>query len=485
MAEKIDYHELGLKCGLEIHQQLNTKKLFCDCPSILRSEEPDFIIKRRLHAVAGESGEVDIAAKYQASLNKSFVYQGYDDTTCLVELDESPPREINLDALKIATQVASLLNCKMIPITQIMRKTVVDGSNTSGFQRTVLIARDGYVDTAHGRIGIDSICLEEDSARIISDGSREVTYRLDRLGIPLIEIATSPDISNPEQAKEVALHIGDVLRSCDVKRGIGTIRQDVNMSIKETGWIRVEIKGVQEPALIVKTIISEIEREKELISKKEKMEPQVRNALPDGNTKFLRPMPGASRMYPETDLPLLRIKKDFIDDVKRTLPKLSSELSKELKKYNLHEELISLILRDKKVVEFKELTQVLRNPELVAKTLVLYPRELASKNDLTEDKINEMLNKDIVIGILEAVQKKKITERQIKETMERIIHGIGFLDALKFEEHDSGKIEERIINLLKEKPGLSDNAYMGLLMKEFHGKIDAKNLMEIIRKYKI
>ena len=112
------------------------------------------------------------------------------------------------------------------------------------------------------------------------------------------------------------------------------------MSIKETGWTRVEIKGVQEPALIVKTINSEIERERELISKKEKLEPQVRNALPDGNTKFLRPMPGASRMYPETDLPLLRIKKDFIDDVKRTLPKLSSELSSELKKYNLHEELI-------------------------------------------------------------------------------------------------------------------------------------------------
>ena len=51
------------------------------------------------------------------------------------------------------------------------------------------------------------------------------------------------------------------------------------------------------------------------------MEPQVRNALPDGNTEILRPMPGASRMYPETDLPLLRIKKDFIDDVKRNTSK--------------------------------------------------------------------------------------------------------------------------------------------------------------------
>lgn len=474
----------GLKCGLEIHQQLNTKKLFCDCPSLLRSEEPDFIIKRKLHAVAGEGGKVDIAAKYQAGLNKTFVYQGYSDNSCLVELDESPPLEINKDSLKIAIQVSLLLNCKIIPITQIMRKTVIDGSNTSGFQRTVLIARDGYVETVHGRIGIDTICLEEDSARIISDKNNEVVYRLDRLGIPLIEIATSPDISNPEQAKEVALHIGNVLRSCDVKRGIGTIRQDVNMSISETNWTRIEIKGVQEPALIVKTINSEVEREKNLIDKRDKIEPQVRKALEDGNTEFIRPMPGASRMYPETDLSLLRIKKDFIDDIKRNLPKLSSELANELKKFGLHEELISLILRDKKIEEFKEFSEIIKNPELVAKTIVLYPRELASKNNLSEEEINEILNKDIVSGILEAVQNKKITDRQIKETMERIVHGIEFSDAIKFEEHDSGKVEERIINLLKEKPGLSDNAYMGLLMKEFKGKIDAKSLMEIIKKYK-
>jgi Glu-tRNA(Gln) amidotransferase subunit E-like FAD-binding protein len=363
-----------------------------------------------------------------------------------------------------------------------MRKTVIDGSNTSGFQRTALIARDGYVNTAHGRIGIDSICLEEDSARIISEKSNEVTYRLDRLGIPLIEIATSPDISNPDQAKEVALYIGDVLRSCDVKRGIGTIRQDLNVNIK--GHPRVEIKGVQEPALIVKTINSEVEREKELIDKKNKAESQVRKAMPDGSTEFLRPMPGASRMYPETDLPLLRIKKDFIDETKRSLPKLSSELTNELKRFGLHEELISLILKDKKIEEFKELMNIIKNPELVAKVLVLYPRELASKNDLSEEKIKDILNKDIIVGILEAIQKKKITDRQVKETMERVINGIEFSDALRFEEHDSGKIEEKIINLLKEKPGLSDNAYMGLLMKEFKGKIDAKSLMDIIKKYK-
>ncbi|MCL5730139.1 MAG: Glu-tRNA(Gln) amidotransferase subunit GatE [Candidatus Pacearchaeota archaeon] len=478
--DKFDYKELGLRCGLEIHQQLNTKKLFCECLSVLRSDEPDFTVKRKLHAVAGESGEIDIAARYQASLEKNFIYQGYDDTTCLVELDEAPPREINRDALKIAVQVALLLNCKIIPITQIMRKTVIDGSNTSGFQRTALIARDGYVETAYGKIGIESVCLEEDSARIISGKNNEVTYRLDRLGIPLIEIATSPNIFNPDAAKEVALHIGNVLRSCDVRRGIGTIRQDVNMSLMKFGGTRIEIKGVQEPALIIKTINSEIERESK---EKKKIEPQVRKALESGETEFLRPMPGASRMYPETDLPLLRIKKEFIDEVKRSLPKLRSEIAEELKHYGLHEELIKLILKEDEIDEFKELAGIVKNPEIVAKALVLYPRELASKNNLSEEKINELLNKDILASLLEAVAEKKISEGQVKEVMEKIAGGKELEEALKFEEHDFDKIEEKIINLIREKPGLSPNAYMGLLMKELKGKIDAKSLMEVINRH--
>lgn len=118
---KIDYQEVGFKGGLEIHQQLNTKKLFCNCPSLLRQDEPDFTIKRKLHVVAGESGEVDIAAKHEAEKERTFVYEGY-STTCLIELDEEPPHEINQEALKIALQIAIFLNAKIFSITQIMRK---------------------------------------------------------------------------------------------------------------------------------------------------------------------------------------------------------------------------------------------------------------------------------------------------------------------------------------------------------------------------
>ena len=227
----IDYKKIGLKSGIEIHKQLDTNKLFCECPSILRVEEPDSRTRRKLHAVAGETGKIDVAADYEHKREREFVYEGYADSTCLVELDEEPPHPINEEALRIALQISLLLNAKPLEITQVMRKTVIDGSNTSGFQRTVLIARDGFIETASGKIGIQSICLEEDAARIISQNDKEVIYRLDRLGIPLVEIATSPDIKNPEQAKEVALHIGEILRACKVKIGIGTIRQDVNMSI--------------------------------------------------------------------------------------------------------------------------------------------------------------------------------------------------------------------------------------------------------------
>ncbi|HLC53663.1 MAG TPA: Glu-tRNA(Gln) amidotransferase subunit GatE, partial [Candidatus Nanoarchaeia archaeon] len=255
----MDYLKIGLKAGLEIHQQLDTGKLFCACPGYLRNEEPDFKVMRKLHAVAGESGEVDTAVAHEATLGRTFYYQGYNDTTCLIELDEEPPRLINEQALGEALKIALLLNCEIYPVTQIMRKTVIDGSNTSGFQRTVLLAHDGFVETSFGKVKIDTLCLEEDSARIIEKDEKSATYRLDRLGIPLVEIATAPVLDTPEKIKETALKLGEIIRACKVKRGIGTIRQDLNISIK--GHERVEVKGFQEPGMMIDTVKKEIERQ--------------------------------------------------------------------------------------------------------------------------------------------------------------------------------------------------------------------------------
>lgn len=479
MAEEIDYKKLKFKSGLEIHQQLDTGKLFCNCPSILRTDEPDFEVERKLHAVAGESGEVDAAAEYQAALKKTFVYQGHNENSCLVELDEEPPYMINEEALRIVLQVALLLNCKIIPVAQIMRKTVINGSNTSGFQRTVLIARDGWVGTSKGRVGIDTICLEEDSARKTKTQGDKIYWNLDRLGIPLIEIATAPDISDAEMAKEAALKMGDVLRSCKVRRGIGTIRQDVNISILNQN--RVEMKGVQDMKMFLKTIENEVLRQKELFDKKKPTESEVRNALPNGKSEFLRPMPGADRMYPETDLPLLKISREFINQVKKSLPKLNSEIEEELKKKSLNPDMIKLLFKLNKVEEFKDLLDIYDKAQLVAKLILMFPREIASKLGKSFEEIDQILT-DSYGDVLLALKKGKIDESDLKDVLINLVEGVEFKEAIKIEKVDSGEVEEKILNLIKSKPGLNANAYMGLVMKEFKGAVSGKEAMGIINK---
>jgi len=473
----IDYKKVGLKSGVEIHQQLDTRKLFCHCPSLLRQDNPDFEIERKLHAVAGEEGEIDVAAAYEAGRKREFIYQGYKDTNCLVELDDEPPHLINQEALEIAVQISLLLKCEILQTSQIMRKTVIDGSNTSGFQRTMLIARNGFVETPLGKVGIDNVSLEEDACRIIGVKEGKVVFRLDRLGIPLVEIGTAPDIKTPEQAKEVALHIGEILRSCKVKRGIGTIRQDVNMSIR--GGKRVEIKGVQEPALISKTIIKEIERQQH-----EKLKSgEVRKAEPDGSTTFLRPLPGAARMYPETDLPLLYISKKMIDKAKKTLPRMRHEIREELVEQGLNPEMAALILKKGKLDEFKELMIVDKKPNLIAKMLVLWREEIASHENQEIDKVEEKLNLDLFEDILKLLKQKKIQENDVKRIMQEFFKGKELKEAIKKEKVSVSGIEEEILKLLKEKPGLSEGAYMGLLMQKYKGKIAGNELMSLLKKH--
>ena len=305
-------------------------------------------------------------------------------------------------------------------------------------------------------------------------------FRLDRLGIPLIEIATAPDIKSPEKAKEVALHIGDILRSCNVKRGLGTIRQDVNMSLKKGA--RTEIKGVQDPDLIVKTLNSEIKRQIEIIKKGKNLKSEVRNALASGETEFLRPLPGAARMYPETDLPLLKISRQMINEAKKTLPKLRKEIEKELKITGLNQEMLKLLLQEGLLQEFEALLKLYNNPNFIVKALILWRKEIANREKLNEKQTNERLSVDIIESIIERVAKKKIKEEDVKGIMQELAQGKSFDESIMSEKKEIN-LEEKIIKIIKEKPGLSPNAYMGLIMKEFKGKVDGKKAMEIIRKF--
>tara|TARA_B100001758_G_scaffold197226_1_gene175204 strand:+ start:2097 stop:4133 length:2037 start_codon:yes stop_codon:yes gene_type:complete len=268
-ASSFDTEQLGFMCGIEVHQQLATGKLHsrqpCDLFDVTIETVPDEWPRysRKLRLASGEGGVVDIAARFEKRRNRSFVYI-QSPNAGLIELDDSPPLPHDSDALDIALTVSAMLESKPVTAIQTMRKTVVDGSNTSGFQRTSLISTDGVLKTEMGDVGIDVLCLEEDSARkletISTSSGEQVIYNLDRLGVPLIEIATSPDIISPEHAQITAKALGRTLRDTrSVRRGLGSIRQDLNVSV--ACGDRVEIKGCQDLGWIPKIVRLEMVRQ--------------------------------------------------------------------------------------------------------------------------------------------------------------------------------------------------------------------------------
>ncbi len=594
-----------MKIGFEIHQQLATHKLFCKCKSELIDREPDYIVARRLRPTQSELGEIDRAALQEFLKGKTYIYEGFEEV-CLVELDEEPPHMPNEEAIDIAIEIALLLNAEIVDEVHFMRKIVIDGSNTSGFQRTAIIALNGYIDTEHGRVRIPTICLEEEACRKIRENDNRVFYRLDRLGIPLIEISTAPDITSAEQAKEVAFRIGDILRATKkVRRGLGTIRQDINISVFDK---RVEIKGVQDLNLIPKVVEYEVERQKKLMEIKEKLKErglkkedvkleifdvseafkntkskiikrakgvfalklkgfsgligggrvrlgkefadyarvkagvkgifhsdelpaygiseeevekvreiiradendafvlvaerkekavkaleavyerallafdgvveETRGAKENGETFYMRPLPGSARMYPETDIPPIAISKERIEKIKANLPETFEKRAKRfVEQYNLSRELANQIARSEHSELFEELCKRLRlSPKIIANTLVAIVKDLKKKGI--------EVDMDNVVKVLELVDSGKLKKDGIADAIERLCRGEKIEIAKEVDEEYIRKlarkaIEERKEFVLKAKEKAS-RPLMGVLMKELRGKVEGRIVNQIL-----
>ena len=268
-ADSLDPAGLGFMCGLEVHQQLATGKLHSRQAGELHDVTIDSVpeqwprVRRKLRVAQGESGKVDVAARFEAKRGRQFIYIQAPNSG-LIELDDQPPEGHDEDAVEAALTIAGLMRAHPVPLLQTMRKTVVDGSNTSGFQRTTLVATNGVITTPDGDVGVDVICLEEDSARKLDTTATKdgeiVTWNLDRLGIPLVEIATAPEVQSPEHAQVTARVMGTILRDTRrVRRGLGSIRQDLNVSI--ACGDRVEIKGCQNLDWIPRIIRLEMARQ--------------------------------------------------------------------------------------------------------------------------------------------------------------------------------------------------------------------------------
>ena len=259
-----------LKVGLEIHQQLaSSTKLFCRCNGFHGTGD-EIYFNRILRPTQSELGKTDPAALFESRKAKKMNYIANTNTSCLVEADEEPPHEISQEALDIALTISYLLNSEPVDEIHVMRKLVIDGSNTTGFQRTVIIATGGKLQVENISIPVLAVSLEEDASRIIEKNEDESTYSLDRLSIPLIEITLAPMKFKKEETEKIALTLGRLMRTTGkVARGIGTIRQDVNISID--GKNIIEVKGVQQLDMLTSIIEFENDRQENLVNIKNEL----------------------------------------------------------------------------------------------------------------------------------------------------------------------------------------------------------------------
>ena len=474
-----------MKAGLEFHQRLATEhKLFCSCSAELSDEKPIASYVRKLRPVVGELGMVDPAALEEFLKKKSFVYQAFKDHSCLVELDEAPPGPVNPQALDITLEIALLLNCTIMDEIHVMRKTVIDGSNTSGFQRTILIGRDGYVDTKHGRVDITGVYLEEEAAGIVSDKPEEKVYRLDRLSIPLVEISTGILTLEPQQVKEVALEIGRLLRMTGkVQRGIGSIRQDINVSVPDGA--RVEVKGVQEIRLLDKIIEHEVKRQERLIAEGKKVQEETRKVNEDGTTDYMRVLPGSDRMYPETDIPSIVIESERLAKIETMLPEKPGAVFKRLKeKYHLSEQLADKLVISENRELFQEISDSIKiEPTIVAITLEETLTNLRRKG--------VQVPKTHLIAIFTALEEKKMPREAIPTVLEEWAKEpnetlAAILKRAKLEAVSEKDIEKEVKELVRQNKGLDKqrafNLIMGRIMERHRGKIGGDIIAKIVRK---
>ena len=254
MNSSIDYAEVGLIVGLEVHQQLLTeRKLFCNCPAGLYTTTHDGAVLRHMRPTLSELGEYDGTALMEFKTRKNIIYLLHQSNTCTYELDDTPPFLVNTDAVDVAIEQCLMLGCDIIDEVHIARKQYLDGSIPTGFQRTAIVGLNGRLPFRGRHITVTQVSVEEDSCREVSDRGHLIVWRADRLGMPLIETVTAPDMRTPDEVEEAILLVGRVCRSTGhVRTGMGASRQDVNVSVR--GGRRVEIKGVPKagwaPALV-------------------------------------------------------------------------------------------------------------------------------------------------------------------------------------------------------------------------------------------
>ena len=257
MIDRLDYEAVGFMSGLEVHQQLYTAhKLFCRCPAGLYTEDHDGQVLRHMRPTLSELGEYDGTALMEFKTKKEIIYLLNHLNVCTYEMDDTPPFLVNQQAIDVAIELCLMMNMDIIDEIHVARKQYLDGSIPTGFQRTAIIGVNGWLPFKGRKLTVTHVSVEEDSCREVSDKGHRIVWRTDRLGMPLTETVTGPELRTPEEVRDAILLCGLTARSTGrVRTGIGASRQDVNVSVR--GGSRVEIKGVPRAGLAVKLVHNE------------------------------------------------------------------------------------------------------------------------------------------------------------------------------------------------------------------------------------
>ncbi len=590
--------------GLEVHIQLQGKKLFCDC----LTESPidtGKVVRRSLRLSSGELGKFDRAAMYEAQRSRYFEYRVFEND-CLVDVDEEPPHDLNIEALKRAIALSLSLNCSIVDKVTYMRKIVLDGSNTTGFQRTAIVGFNGYVNTLKGNVRISTVCLEEDASRKLSEKEDEAIYSLERLGVPLVEVSTEPDIKDAKHAMETAEAIGKfAILSGWTKKGAEAIRQDVNFSI---GHGRVEIKGVQKISLIEsclnyerkrhitlvelspklsprfdpgrislkdvtylfvdtksKTILSGLRSKKKvyatvlpgmsgflkkgdyrlgleiadlaklyglggimhsdelpgygvepeltplkdvlelhdgdgfaiLVCGEEKVQiiaQEIKNRISrllsldlsetrftddEGTTHYLRPLPGRERMYPETDVDVVNIYAQVVNECRKVMPKSEDRIISELiDAYGISRQDATSLLNKGLTESFEELTKLIGDPRLSSRIMNQLMPEINRK-------INSHISaSDLLRAVSECIDSGIQTPVLESALSKHFIDGVDFSDLHTVPELQvihTADLKKAIGRLITSDPDLSINNLIPKLRSMVHGTFDPKLAINIYR----
>ena len=630
-----DYATIGLKGGLEVHQQLLTeRKLFCRCPAGYYSDEYDAEVLRHMRPTLSELGEYDGTALMEKKTNKNIHYRIHQDTVCTYEFDDTPPFFPDEKALDISLEISLLLNLNMVGEMHIARKQYLDGSIPTGFQRTAILGVGGWFPYKDRKIGVRQLSVEEDSCREVSDIGHDRVLLTDRLGMPLVEIVTEPDMRTPQEIAEVCQIIRLLCRSTGkVRTGYGAAREDVNVSVR--GGTRVEIKGVPQISRIPLLVYNEAMRQCSLLHirdllKQRGITPETfqwtshdvtravakthyqpirealeqgyrvkcvvlkgfagllnhttqeqttfakefsdrvrviacltelpnivhsdtasdllavrdwkvlrkhtragdsdasilvwgneedtqtacneiairareatqgipndtRQALKDGTNGFERVLPGAQRMYPDTDLPPMAIEEARLQGIRAQLPVLIWDRQDEYHRMHLPEDVIEPLCISPRVVLFERLVGELNaDPTFAAVILVqrfkALRREGLNPDELSDDEIYEVfkahadgtLAREGVIDVLTRVLEKRSKMGGGNAQVQLVLQAV---QGQPVNDRDlKTGIEELIENTDDSRFATTQKKYrylMGRLMREFRGRVDGKRVAEMLEK---